>query len=1109
MAWGRRRRRNHNVRNAATMAEALRDSFSGDVRSATRSASVRKILGEWLDSVNDLLELYPDSLLDTDFGFGDFHFTVEGVTSDGMIWAQCDTSESPISNFNLFINRPGAGVVPAGCSCSQSRGELPCVHGLFFVDFLRSQLDFAYSPLARQILNNDFSTEKPAPGLFEFNEEVFVRRVLAQLPTVEFRVGDESKLPPVSESKCVRVAWNFSVDQSGVLTVNPVLQQAKKRGKGFTKGRRMSIQNFFKHTEGLSKQDHAIKELIEFEDSYYRPELKWNVDHVMARLVGAENVVWGQNSIEVKPLIPILALERDKEHCWVSIDETLPGDRIQVSSSTIVRSNLEAGYVDVCQLPPEYCECIAALTSLPRLPLAYEPQLAEKLRAVQGAVNCKFPDEYFGKLVEEECTQVILLRSHADGSLDYGFRVRSGDGKLHTPGGGLLVRTGERDGETVQLQRGVDREREQAVTTASFLGLDQDETEGSISDFGFAIDFLGRLQELEETGMEVLWDESSDKPIRVLGSVTSQNVSVGIKQKRDWFQISGKCAVGGESLELVDVLAAMQEVDNLRGEFVRVGDKGWTRIETKLRTQLQRLRESVVQDRRSLKFDATSAPDIREFLDSDIEVKTTRAFQKTVARLTAAETLEPELPEGLNATLREYQIDGFKWLRRLAEWGVGGVLADDMGLGKTLQTLAVILDRSVTGPTLVIAPTSVGFNWVREAERFAPELHVQLYRETDRAAFLQTVSEGSVVVCSYGLALRDAKQLAGVAWSTLVLDEAQAIKNSRSKTSIAIAGIPADWKVALTGTPVENHLGELWSLFHVISPGVFGGWDQFRNRYASPIERDGNEDRRKALCERLKPFVLRRTKGEVLTDLPPRSEMNILVDLSPAEREMYDQVRLSAIGEIDKIAKLDDVKDQRFRILALLTRMRQLACSPQLVHEAWTERSSKLKQLCETLSQLKEEGHRVLIFSQFVKHLTLIRKMLEQELISYEYLDGSTPAAERQTRVDRFQEGDSTAFLISLKAGGTGLNLTAADYVIHMDPWWNPAVEDQATDRAHRIGQDRPVMVYRFISQGTIEEEMLSLHDTKRDLVSGVMDGTHSAAKLSTEDLIAMVRGSR
>jgi len=341
----------------------------------------------------------------------------------------------------------------------------------------------------------------------------------------------------------------------------------------------------------------------------------------------------------------------------------------------------------------------------------------------------------------------------------------------------------------------------------------------------------------------------------------------------------------------------------------------------------------------------------------------------------------------------------------------------------------------------------------------------------------------------------------------LVMDEAQAVKNSRSKTAQAIASFDAQWSVALTGTPVENHLGELWSLFHLVSPGVLGGWDQFRNRFATPIEKHSDDNARRSLANRMQPFVLRRSKSQVLKELPPRTEMNLYVDLSPEERQQYELVRRSALGEIDQIAALPSVQDQRFKLLALLTRLRQFSCHPGIVNKQWTGSSAKLDQLCETIEELRQEGHRALIFSQFTQHLALIRAALDRLGVSYQYLDGATAPQARQQRVDAFQSGEGDCFLISLKAGGTGLNLTGADYVIHMDPWWNPAVEDQATDRAHRMGQDRPVMVYRIIARGTIEEEILSLHDSKRDLVAGVLEGTSAAGSLSTKELIAMLRG--
>jgi SNF2 family DNA or RNA helicase len=615
--------------------------------------------------------------------------------------------------------------------------------------------------------------------------------------------------------------------------------------------------------------------------------------------------------------------------------------------------------------------------------------------------------------------------------------------------------------------------------------------------------------QVQHNDVEVLWDRSSEKPVKILGHLTSKNVKVDITSKRNWFGVSGNCDFGTQSMPLEQLLQSLplgSDQDDVQGEYVRIADGQWARVSQDLRNRLQRLRDATHADRKALMLDATAAPAVRDLMDSEIEVSASENWHECLARLSRAEKLEPMLPAGLDAELRDYQVDGYKWLRRLAEWGVGGVLADDMGLGKTLQTLAVLLDRAADGPALVIAPTSVGFNWVREAQRFTPSLHAHLYRETERGGFLTSVGPNDLVVCSYGLALRDQTALGKIKWATVVMDEAQAVKNSRSKTAQAIAKFNAQWIVALTGTPVENHLGELWSLFHLVSPGVFGGWDQFRRRYALPIEKHSDADARATLAERIQPFVLRRTKSQVLKELPPRTEMNLYVDLAPEERQQYERVRLSAIGEIDQIAAIGDVQDQRFKLLALLTRLRQFACHPGIVNKQWTGSSAKLDQLCSTLEELKEEGHRALIFSQFTQHLDLIRKALDERGITYQYLDGSTPATARQQRVDAFQAGEGDAFLISLKAGGTGLNLTGADYVIHMDPWWNPAVEDQATDRAHRIGQDKPVMVYRIIARGTIEEEILSLHETKRDLVTGVLEGTAAAATLSTSELMSMLR---
>jgi SNF2 family DNA or RNA helicase len=399
----------------------------------------------------------------------------------------------------------------------------------------------------------------------------------------------------------------------------------------------------------------------------------------------------------------------------------------------------------------------------------------------------------------------------------------------------------------------------------------------------------------------------------------------------------------------------------------------------------------------------------------------------------------------------------------------------------------------------------VGENWVRETNKFAPALNPLLYREGNRQQLIDSAGPGDLIIVSYQLVQRDAKRFGSRQWNTLVLDEAQFIKNAQTKTSRAIRDLDANWRIALSGTPLENHLGELWSLLRTISPGLLGSWDRFRNRFADPIERHRDPERSQSLARLVRPFILRRTKEKVLSELPPRTEVTLQAHLSPEERQRYDEARVAALAELSGGGG-EKPGEHRMRTLAWLTKLRQLACHPRLVDRMWDRGSAKLNLLSSLIDELRDGEHRALIFSQFVKHLGLIRELLDERGVKYQYLDGSTPAKERQRRVDAFQEGEGELFLISLKAGGTGLNLTAADYVIHLDPWWNPAVEDQATDRAHRIGQERPVTVYRLVASGTIEEQILAMHADKRELVAGVLDGTDRAAKMDTDDLIRLIK---
>ena len=1080
--------------------EAKSDAVISLIKRAFAAASLPKKTraSEWKDSFERLLNFFPRSIRPRG---GSAKFSIDKVYVNGMVVGTC---RLPSVTFNLFTHREGRGSL-AGCSCQASNGRYACEHSYLFILHILDELSDSASDLAVRVEARSFESGKQDMSIFAFDNSLQILSMLERITQVEFpHVGCLDELTPAVEREPARVAWNIDVTPHGMQII-PLLQTAKKRG-GFTKGKRTRLGSLYQADLLLSPADERVRGLVQGNTDYYNTNLTLPVGESLYQLVGEPNVQLNGEPATVSAGCGILHLVKRSDGYRFFLESS--GDKrvAMVAGDFLISACDDTKRLTVFPSSSTQLEMIRDLLRLPPISEKHEQAIVERAKKLQKVLSIRLPEEIGGELFPECVTLTVILRTRKDGALDYGIRVRDSLGKLHKPCQGIMIHADDSKGKPRQLVRHVAAEEALANELASRLGLGTREYEGTLQDFSRAFHLIEVLQTTGDD-IEVLWDKLSEKPIRVLGTVTANNVRVGVSQKRDWFNLSGECKFGEVTLDIATLMQGLREASasSVQGDYVRVGDAGWARISDKLRKSLRQLDDSVNQERGVLRFDKTSAHALRS-VQEHFQFDASKAWNECLQRLERSEKLEPVLPEGLNATLRDYQIEGFKWLRRLAEWGVGGVLADDMGLGKTLQTLAVILDRANEGPALVIAPTSVGFNWMREVEKFAPNLSASLYRETDRGDFLENVGPNQIVVCSYGLALRDNEKLSKVKWGTLILDEAQAIKNSRSKTSMAVATIPSKWTVALTGTPVENHLGELWSLFQVVSPGVLGGWEQFRNRFASPIEKENDEDRRMALRTRLTPFILRRTKGEVLKDLPPRTEMNLVVELSPKERAIYETVRLSAIGEADAIAKLNDIQDQRFRILALLTRLRQIACHPKMVHETWTEGSAKLTQLSETLTQLKEEGHRVLIFSQFVKHLALIREMMDAEGVTYQYLDGSTPAAARQQEVDKFQDGDATAFLISLKAGGTGLNLTAADYVIHMDPWWNPAVEDQATDRAHRIGQDKPVMVYRIVAKDTIEEEILKLHDTKRDLVAGILDGTHTAAKLSTKDLIELLR---
>jgi SNF2 family DNA or RNA helicase len=469
------------------------------------------------------------------------------------------------------------------------------------------------------------------------------------------------------------------------------------------------------------------------------------------------------------------------------------------------------------------------------------------------------------------------------------------------------------------------------------------------------------------------------------------------------------------------------------------------------------------------------------------------------------------VPDGLRADLRPYQRDGFRWLLGLWRHRLGGVLADDMGLGKTIQTLAMIAAARAEDPGappfLVVAPTSVVTTWATEAERFTPGLEVRTVTRSQakrRRPLTQDTAGADIVVTSYALLRIDQAAYAEQTWSGLILDEAQFVKNHRAKTYQAARLVPCRMKLAITGTPVENSLMDLWSMLSLTAPGLFPSAERFTEYYLRPIERDGDGLRLAQLRRRIAPLVLRRTKDLVAGELPPKQEQVLEVTLQPKHARVY-QTHLQR--ERQKVLGLiDDLDDNRFTILQSLTLLRQLALDPVLVddlHEGVA--ASKTETLVEMLGEVVQEGHRALVFSQFTGYLRRVRDRLTAAGLTTAYLDGAT--TDRQQVIDGFRHGDAGVFLISLRAGGFGLNLTEADYCFVLDPWWNPAAEQQAVDRAHRIGQTRPVMVYRLVAKDTIEEKVMALKQRKSALFDAVLGGDSLASTTFGADEIRELLG--
>jgi len=614
------------------------------------------------------------------------------------------------------------------------------------------------------------------------------------------------------------------------------------------------------------------------------------------------------------------------------------------------------------------------------------------------------------------------------------------------------------------------------------------------------------LPRLEEHGVAVAVAGEPAEYRDVSDSLEIGVSTAEIAGESDWFDLGVTIGVEGRELPFAEVFVALAAGESRLllddGAHLSLDDP---RLESlrQLIAEAQALTDSPPD---SLRISRYQAGLWSELAALGVVTEQAEAWRRQAAALLELdEVADHDPPAALEAELRPYQREGFGWLASLWELGLGGILADDMGLGKTLQTLALLCharERDAgAGPFLVVAPTSVVPGWVGEAARFAPGLTVSAVTDTLKKSgrSIDELAAADVVVTTYTLFRLDAEAYREVEWAGLVLDEAQTVKNHQSKTYKCVRELAAPFKLALTGTPMENNLTELWSLLSIAAPGLFPDPKRFAEQYARPIEREGDAERLARLRRRIKPLVKRRTKELVAADLPPKQEQTLEIDLHARHRKLYD-TRLQR--ERQKILGLiDDFDRNRFTILRSITILRQLSIDPSLVEEGRDDvPCAKLAALVEQLGEVIGGGHRALVFSQFTGFLAKVRDRLDREGIEYCYLDGRT--RKRDRAIERFKQGTAPVFLISLKAGGFGLNLTEADYCFLLDPWWNPAAETQAIDRAHRIGQTRPVIAYRMIARETIEEKVVALARRKAELFSGVMDdGDLFAGSITADDI--------
>lgn len=704
------------------------------------------------------------------------------------------------------------------------------------------------------------------------------------------------------------------------------------------------------------------------------------------------------------------------------------------------------------------------------------------------------------RVVEAQHRMVVSLRGQ-EGCLagSVGVELLPGTDTVR-PGKGEAEQVVQYQGEKILLRRDLQLERKDLEGLMQdcptlWAHLSSSQVLRPVEDMEAALDILGELHDLGAERVEVRWPEGQSLSLHTVRADSFRLKSDAGTGAEHWLKIGGDVLV--DESRVMRFTEFLDKVRQSSGRYICLGENQYVRLsktiakQARLLSQLAMPNDAGTRSRKTVTLSPAGIALLAEQCSGgELPAVLESPVQKVREELQAHQ--REKVPSALRAEPRDYQLQGYRWLMQRLSVGMGACLADDMGLGKTVQVLAVLLDKAKDGASLVLAPASVCANWVHEAARFAPSLRMVQFGQHGREEVLASLGARDVLLCSYGLFVSMADELCEHDWNVVVLDEAQSIKNSQSRRAEHVRRLRTRHRIAATGTPLENNLLELWSLMEFLNPGYLGARSSFLSRFKDSLVN---------LRTIIAPFVLRRLKADVLDELPEKCEQVLYVELSEQERSLYEALRRKALAEMNE-------ETDRFHVLAHLTRMRRMCCHPRLgVPECELLTSSKMEALRELLSELRAGGHKALIFSQFTDVLAYAQQVCDEEGFIGLYLDGSTPTAARAALVERFQQGEADFFLISLKAGGVGLNLTAAHYVLLLDPWWNPATEDQAADRAYRMGQSHKVTVCRLVCADTIEQRVLELHARKREMVDAVLSDSASLSHaLSVEELMQLVQ---